>query len=136
MRALPRGAGTAVLAALCVSLPGTDHGQVTPAPDPHPASSGISLVAATVIPSAAEEVLTLVNDERAKAGCQPVRLDARLTAAATKHSQDMAQNNYFSHVSPSGATFVDRIKAEGYPAPRSENIAAGNATAPATCSSG
>ena len=44
----------------------------------------------------------------------------------------MAANDYFSHVSQNGATFVDRIEAEGYPRPRSENIAAGNSTAAAT----
>ena len=55
-------------------------------------------------------------------------LDARLTAAAAGHAQDMATNNYFSHTSQDGRTFVDRIKAQGYPVPRSENIAAGQPT--------
>ena len=44
----------------------------------------------------------------------------------------MAANNYFSHTSRNGASFVTRIKAEGYPTPRSENIAAGRTTAQAT----
>ena len=83
-------------------------------------------------PPPAQQVLALVNTERAEAGCQPVRLDSRLSAAATKHSQAMAQKNFFSHVSLDGTTFVTRIRNEGYPTPRSENIAAGNTTAQAT----
>lgn len=55
-------------------------------------------------------------------------LDARLTAAAAGHAQDMATNNYFSHTSRDGGTFIDRITAQGYPVPRSENIAAGQPT--------
>jgi uncharacterized protein YkwD len=49
---------------------------------------------------------------------------------------DAATNNYFSHTSRDGMTFVTRIKAEGYPTPRSENIAAGNSTARPRSTSG
>ena len=96
----------------------------------------LSAAAPQVAPSAAQEVLTLVNAARSSAGCGPVRLDPRLTAAATKHSQDMAQLNYFSHVSRNGDTFVVRIKAADYPTPRSENIAAGRPPPRRRCSSG
>jgi len=78
--------------------------------------------------SVATQILTRVNAERTKAGCKAVVLDARLTAAAARHAQDMATNNYFSHTSKDGRSFVDRIKAQGYPVPRSENIAAGQPT--------
>ena len=120
MRSIVRAASTAALGALTLSLLGLPA--ATPA---------VSLVAATT-PTPAHQVLTLVNAERAKAGCRPVRLDARLTAAATKHSQDMARNNFFSHTGRDGSSFVTRIRREGYTAPRSENIAAGNTTAAAT----
>jgi len=79
-------------------------------------------------PAPATQILARVNAERAKAGCKAVVLDPRLTAAAAGHAQDMATNNYFSHTSRDGRTFVDRIKAQGYPVPRSENIAAGQPT--------
>ena len=79
-------------------------------------------------PAPATQILARVNAERAKAGCKAVVLDPRLTAAAAGHAQDMATNNYFSHTSRDGRTFVDRITAEGYPVPRSENIAAGQPT--------
>ena len=49
-------------------------------------------------------------------------------STAAGHAQDMATNNYFSHTSKDGRSFVDRIKAQGYPVPRSENIAAGQPT--------
>jgi len=76
----------------------------------------------------AGQILTLVNAQRAKAGCKAVALDPRLTAAAAGHAQDMATNDYFSHTSRDGRTLVDRITATGYPIPRSENIAAGQPT--------
>jgi uncharacterized protein YkwD len=54
----------------------------------------------------------------------------RLTAAADAHSRDMAAQNYFSHTSADGRTFVDRINATGYAwTLLGENIAAGYATA-------
>ena len=78
--------------------------------------------------SVAEQVLVLVNDARGGAGCPAVRLEDRLTRAALDHSTDMARNDYFSHTGRDGRSFVDRIRAQGYPAPRSENIAAGQRT--------
>jgi uncharacterized protein YkwD len=40
----------------------------------------------------------------------------------------MAADNFFAHDSRDGRGFADRIRATGYPAPRSENIAAGQRT--------
>jgi uncharacterized protein YkwD len=110
-----RVVGTALLAAGFLTFPG-----VAPVP------------VAEAVATPAQEMLVLVNVERSKVGCAPVRLDARLNRAASKHSTDMATNNYFSHTSRDGRTFVTRIKNEGYPTPRSENIAAGRTTAQAT----
>ena len=111
MRALIRAV---VLAALLLILPGLAAAQAVAAPSP------------------AQEMLSLVNAARSRAGCGPVRLDQRLNAAAGKHSADMANNNYFSHTGRNGSSFVDRIAAEGYRTARSENIAAGGSTAQAT----
>ena len=121
----PRVAGTAVLAALFLSAPAA--GALTP----DTGGPGLAEVAQAA-PSPAQQVLALVNAERQKAGCAPVRLDTRLTAAAQKHSADMADHDFFSHTGSGASKFADRIRAEGYPTPRSENIAAGNATADAT----
>lgn len=49
-----------------------------------------------------------------------------LFSAAAKHSKDMATRNYFSHTSPEGVEFTQRLAAEGYGFyAAAENIAAG-----------
>ena len=90
-----------------------------PAPPP-PAPTG-----------AVEQVVALVNDARADAGCGALRVDARITAAAQAHSDDMAANDYFSHDSLDGRTYSDRLRAAGYPSPGGENIAQGQRSAQA-----
>lgn len=55
--------------------------------------------------------------------------NARLQQAATGHSQDMVKNNFFSHTSYDGRTFVTRINNVGYNwSSIGENIAAGQPT--------
>lgn len=52
-----------------------------------------------------------------------------LQQAAAAHSNDMAQNNYFSHVSLDARTLADRMAASGYGfTAAGENIGAGQAT--------
>jgi uncharacterized protein YkwD len=80
-------------------------------------------------PSQTDEVFTLVNQARADNGCNPLKTDSRLTTAAQGHSDDMAQQNYFSHTTPSGVTFDKREEAAGYPTPGGENIAQGQTSA-------
>ncbi|MER7072224.1 CAP domain-containing protein [Terrabacter sp. NPDC000476] len=83
--------------------------------------------AATV--SVQNQVITLVNAQRAKAGCRALVLDARLSRAAQAHSIDMAKRRYFSHTTPDGRTFAQRIRAQGYTGSMiGENIAAGQPT--------
>lgn len=100
-----------------------------------PSSTGPSSTETTKAPaaatddSAAAQVLALVNAERADAGCAPVKVDARLTESAQRHSQDMAEQDYFSHASKDGRSFADRIEAAGYPSPAAENIAKGQRSA-------
>ena len=73
-----------------------------------------------------EAVLDIVNAERANAGCGPVQAERFLHQAARLHSQDMADNNYFSHTGLNGSRFSDRARAAGYQGfPAGENIAAG-----------
>lgn len=80
--------------------------------------------------SFANEVLTLVNAERAKNGLKALTLDTGLNSVAQKHSEDMAKNNYFSHTSLSGKSPFDRIKGAGISYKTAgENIAAGQTTA-------
>lgn len=75
------------------------------------------------------EVVTIVNSERAKAGCPAVTADDRLTEAARGHSADMAARDYFSHTTPEGVEFATRITDAGYRWSRAgENIAKGQRT--------
>jgi len=83
--------------------------------------------AATV--SVQNQVIQLVNVQRAKAGCRALVLDARLSRAAQAHSVDMAKRRHFSHTSLDGRTFAQRIRAQGYTGSIiGENIAAGHPT--------
>ncbi|MFP3987148.1 sigma-70 family RNA polymerase sigma factor [Streptomyces sp. E11-3] len=93
----------------------------TTKPTPRPAPTPTANPADTP----AEQVLAIVNAERAKAGCSAVTMDARLSRAAQLHSEDMSANDYFDHRSQDGRTFGDRAKAQGHPSPGAENIARG-----------
>jgi len=91
----------------------------TAKPAPSPVSGGV-----------ADQVLALVNNERAKAGCRSVKASSALQRAAQGHSADMAAKDYFSHDSQDGRSFADRIRAAGYSGGSiAENIAAGQSTA-------
>lgn len=80
-----------------------------------------------------QQILSLVNIERSKAGLQPLTLNSKLNQAAQNHTNDMISKGYFSHTSPSGSTMTSRVNAVGYAYSRiGENIAAGGSTASAT----
>ena len=89
-----------------------------PRPSPKPTGQGAALLA-------------LTNAQRAEAGCRPLRLDGRLTKAAQQHSEEMAEEGYFSHDAPSGSTFASRERATGFDAEKTggENIARGQKNA-------
>ena len=74
-------------------------------------------------------MVTLVNNARTTNGCAAMKVDARLTTAAQGHASDMARRGYFSHTTPDGRTFAQRITAAGYPRPGAENIAQGQRSA-------
>ncbi|NXY92977.1 sigma-70 family RNA polymerase sigma factor [Streptomyces sp. BR123] len=90
----------------------------TSAPDPAPAPQG-----------PAGQVVALVNAERVKAGCGPLKDDAQLRTAAQRHSDDMASRDFFAHTSPDGSDPGDRTTAAGYRwSTYGENIAKGQQT--------
>ena len=85
--------------------------------------------AASPLPDAVQRVVELTNQNRAEAGCPPLRPDSRLTRAAERQSRQMAQEDYFAHVSPDGSSPADRVQAEGYDYVLvGENLAAGYAS--------
>ncbi|WP_336776521.1 CAP domain-containing protein [Paenibacillus sp. MMO-58] len=61
----------------------------------------------------ASQVVTLVNKERANAGLKALTSDALLTKVATAKAQDMYQNNYFDHNSPTYGSPFDMMKSFG-----------------------
>ncbi len=90
-------------------------------------------------PYDAEELrfLRLLNEYRQSNGAKPLILSDTLTAAAERHSQDMARYDFFSHGTvrssyyPAGSRPWDRMAAEGYAYDtyRGENLAVGYETA-------
>jgi uncharacterized protein YkwD len=76
-------------------------------------------------------VLSLVNQERAKAGCSPLTASSSLAALAEAFSKDMAARDFFDHTDPSGATPWDRAEDAGITNLGGENIARGQADAAA-----
>jgi len=66
------------------------------------------------IPLVRAAVLCLINRERAQHGELPLRLNGELEAAAQSHTDELVADDYFAHVSPSGETPVERIRATGY----------------------
>jgi uncharacterized protein YkwD len=80
----------------------------------------------------AQQVLTLVNQERATAGVGPLTMHTGCSQVAYNHSADMDLRDFFDHVNPDGLNPFQRMQAAGigYSA-AGENIAAGYQTAAA-----
>ncbi|MFB7653176.1 MULTISPECIES: CAP domain-containing protein [unclassified Streptomyces] len=82
------------------------------------------------------QVLALVNEERAAAGCSPVTANDKLTRAADDYSDVMASSGVMSHTGPDGSTMTTRVEAAGYQwSTLGENIARGQADAAAVMDS-
>ena len=70
-----------------------------------------------------------VNQHRAQAGRAGVAVDARLTAAAQAHSDDMARRQSMTHTGSDGTDGGQRIRSAGYGwSTWAENVAAGQST--------
>jgi uncharacterized protein YkwD len=74
------------------------------------------------------DIVYWTNQWRVRVGCGRLRLDANLARAGRNHSAWMARTGTFSHVGYGGSSFVTRVRATGYTAPKSENIAWGYRT--------
>ncbi|AYN43586.1 CAP domain-containing protein [Streptomyces dangxiongensis] len=105
---------------------GTPSHKVTEAPTPASPPVTVSTEAA-----AAAQVLKLVNDERAKAGCSPLSANSSLTSLAGVFSDDMAARGFFDHTDPDGRTPGDRAARAGITDLGGENIARGQTDAAA-----
>lgn len=59
-------------------------------------------------------VITAINVERTAVGLAPLSMNKQLQASAMLHAKNMYERGYFSHFTPEGLNYVDRIKASGY----------------------
>ena len=76
-----------------------------------------------------QEVLRLVNIERANHGVAPLQWHAEAAAVARAFSVDMHTRGFFSHTCPDGSTPWDRMRAAGIPfGAAAENLASGQRT--------
>ncbi|SDE29165.1 Uncharacterized conserved protein YkwD, contains CAP (CSP/antigen 5/PR1) domain [Blastococcus fimeti] len=134
--AAPSAAPSATTPVPVEAPPAAVEEPVTPAPAPAPAPAAAPAPKATQqaapAPPApapagsdrATQVLALVNQERAAAGCRPLSADGGLAAVAAAHSADMRDRGYFDHTNLAGQSPFDRASAAGVSA-RAENIARG-----------
>ncbi|MFD0589787.1 CAP domain-containing protein [Paenibacillus sp. GCM10027627] len=75
------------------------------------------------------QVVTLVNQERAKQGLPALQTDSLLGKVATEKARDMDVNNYFSHTSPTYGSPFDMMRSFGVKYNfAGENIASGQPT--------
>ena len=95
----------------------------TPDTEPTPDNSGVS--------DLEQQVVDLVNQERASYGLAPLTLNTELCNGARLKSQDMLDNGYFSHYSPTYGDPFDMMEALGFNSwyAAAENIARGQKTA-------
>ncbi|MFF8379109.1 CAP domain-containing protein [Streptomyces sp. NPDC015661] len=114
----------------------------TKAPAPRPAPTTAAPTEKATVTSTADrgdaaeaEVLRLVNAERAKVGCTPVRADAKLASLAGAFSADMAARGFFDHTDPDGDTPWARAEQAGVTGMGGENIARGQVDAAAVMAS-
>ncbi|HET9222065.1 MAG TPA: CAP domain-containing protein [Roseiflexaceae bacterium] len=84
---------------------------------------------ATAQPTAAQQVVDLINQHRISNGCQPFTVSPQISAAAQAHSQDMALNDFVGHTGSDGSSVGRRLTRAGYNWRMvAENIAAGQST--------
>ncbi|WP_407945421.1 CAP domain-containing protein [Paenibacillus silvestris] len=106
---------------------GTSGGSQTPAPStPAPSTPAAPAPAQSAY---ASQVVTLVNQERVKAGLKALTSDSALTAMALDKAKDMYNNGYFDHTSPTYGSPFDMMSTYGIRySYAGENIAKGQPT--------
>lgn len=104
---------------------------------PAPSEPAVTTPATSNIPDAEpsdnlsfeQKVAELVNAQRAKYGLAPFTLSTQLSNVARIKSQDMSENNYFSHTSPVFGSTFSLLKSHGISyRTAGENIAMGYRT--------
>jgi uncharacterized protein YkwD len=96
----------AAVAAAVAMLPASAAAASCPGANLTPATGNVEQVRAAV--------LCLINQERERHGEGALTSSAKLAHAAQQHSRDMANEDYFSHITPDGQTPLNRMRANGY----------------------
>ena len=128
------GISFAVVAPLAAGPARTDSLPVTSAsPGGRPPAASPSGPAAAPTPSVRTSVLEdqlvqLINGARDQAGCDKLRGDGHLHAAARDHSQDMARKGVVGHDGSDGSSPGDRMRKAGYKHPKGEAVGYGYRT--------
>ena len=108
---------------------GSDNNSGSNTPDNNTGSDDNSESTSNSFAAYQQEVVNLVNKERAKYGLSPLKSNASLANVATIKSQDMINKNYFSHTSPTYGSPFDMMKQFGISyRTAGENIAMGQKT--------
>ncbi|MCC5473608.1 CAP domain-containing protein [Streptomyces barringtoniae] len=109
--------------------PSTSTKTTAPTPRTTAAPSTSKPAPTATASSVTARVVQLVNAERAKVGCRPLTVNAKLAKAAQAHSADMAAHQNMSHTGSDGSSPGDRITRAGYSwSSYGENVAYGYAT--------
>lgn len=93
-------------------LPGLTCPQEVPSVDTCP-NEGLAPAAGN-LRKVRRATLCLLNRERTARELAPLRANRKLRRAATLYARQMAAQDFFAHVSPSGSTFVERIRGSSY----------------------
>lgn len=96
-----------------VGLISGDYAKAYYPPSPAPAPAPTPSPAQPSIGAEEQQMLDLINAERAKAGAAPLKADTKLMEVAKLKADDMVKNNYFSHTSPTYGSPFDMMKKFG-----------------------
>ncbi|RHW41651.1 sporulation protein [Neobacillus notoginsengisoli] len=98
-------------------------------PQPAPAKKPTAEQPASTLSAYEQQVVSLTNQERAKAGLPALKIDTALSKMAREKSRDMSANGYFDHNSPTYGSPFDMMKKFGITySYAGENIAMGQRT--------
>lgn len=87
--------------------------QPTPTPTPEPAPQKPGKTGVPQLSAEEQQMVNLVNQERAKNGLKALVVDLELSRVARIKSQEMIERNYFSHQSPLYGSPLEMMKKFG-----------------------
>ncbi|MGH7503966.1 MAG: CAP domain-containing protein [Longimicrobiales bacterium] len=99
--------------------------------DEHGAMSAVARRDVAVINATLQRdtILNLSNAARSQTGAAALMLNSQLTQVAQAHAKDMAERRYFSHTTPEGITFIQRLQRAGITNSYAGENIAGNSSA-------